>query len=70
MERVSRFTLAILIENRTTKVINQNIIKYLSILPNNLVKTITFDRGKRFANWEQLEKNLDVKIYFADAYSS
>lgn len=69
VERVSRFTLAILVENRTTKIINQNISNYLSILPNNLVKTITFDRGKEFANWEQLEKNLDVKIYFADAYS-
>ncbi|WP_342278007.1 IS30 family transposase [Spiroplasma endosymbiont of Nephrotoma flavescens] len=49
--------------------INKNISHYLSILPNNLVKTITFDRGKEFANWQQLEKNLNVKIYFADAYS-
>ncbi|WP_338968906.1 IS30 family transposase [Spiroplasma endosymbiont of Lonchoptera lutea] len=69
VERTSRFTLAILVENRTTKVINKNISHYLSILPNNLVKTITFDRGKEFANWQQLEKNLNVKIYFADAYS-
>ncbi|WP_425379289.1 IS30 family transposase [Spiroplasma endosymbiont of Polydrusus pterygomalis] len=38
-------------------------------MPNNLVKTITFDRGKEFANWQQLEKNLNVKIYFANAYS-
>ncbi|WP_425378064.1 IS30 family transposase [Spiroplasma endosymbiont of Polydrusus pterygomalis] len=69
VERTSRFTLAILVENRTTKVINENISHYLSILPNNLVKTITFDRGKEFANWQQLEKNLNVKIYFANAYS-
>ncbi|WP_375315548.1 IS30 family transposase [Spiroplasma endosymbiont of Tipula paludosa] len=59
VERTSRFTLAILVENRTTKVINKNISHYLSILPNNLVKTITFDRGKEFANWQQLEKNLN-----------
>ncbi|WP_342223484.1 IS30 family transposase [Spiroplasma endosymbiont of Asaphidion curtum] len=69
VERTSRFTLAMLVENRTTKVVNENISHYLSILPNNLVKTITFDRGKEFSNWQQLEKNLNVKIYFANAYS-
>lgn len=69
VERVSRFTLAILVRNRTTKVINKNISHYLSILPKNIVKTITFDRGKEFSNWQQLEKNLDVKIYFANPYS-
>ncbi len=69
VERVSRFTLAILVKNRTTKVINKNVSYYLSILPKNIVKTITFDRGKEFSNWQQLEKNLDVKIYFANPYS-
>ncbi|BDT03560.1 IS30 family transposase [Spiroplasma ixodetis] len=69
VERVSRFTLAMLVKNKTTKVINKNIIHYLSILPKNIVKTITFDRGKEFANWQQLEKKLDVKIYFANPYS-
>ncbi|BDT03123.1 IS30 family transposase [Spiroplasma ixodetis] len=52
VERVSRFTLAMLVKNKTTKVINKNIIHYLSILPKNIVKTITFDRGKEFANWQ------------------
>ncbi|BDT03784.1 IS30 family transposase [Spiroplasma ixodetis] len=56
VKRVSRFTLAMLVKNKTTKVINKNIIHYLSILPKNIVKTITFDRGKEFANWQQLEK--------------
>ncbi len=69
VERVSRFTLAILVKNRTTKVINKNVSYYLSILPKNIVKTITFDRGKEFSNWQQLEKKLDVKIYFANPYS-
>ncbi|WP_342258039.1 IS30 family transposase [Spiroplasma endosymbiont of Nomada ruficornis] len=54
--RVSRFTLAILVKNRTTKVINKNVSYYLSILPKNIVKTITFDRGKEFSNWQQLKK--------------
>ncbi len=63
------FTLAILVKNRTTKVINKNVSYYLSILPKNIVKTITFDRGKEFTNWQQLEKNLNVKIYFANPYS-
>ncbi|BDT02455.1 hypothetical protein SHM_01010 [Spiroplasma ixodetis] len=53
-----------LVKNKTTKVINKNIIHYLSILPKNIVKTITFDRGKEFANWQQLEKKVRCENLF------
>lgn len=39
---------------------------------NNLnpIKTITFDRGKEFSQWDKVEKSReDLKIYFADAGS-
>jgi IS30 family transposase len=31
---------------------------------------ITYDRGIEFADYEAVQKALDIKIHFADAYSS
>lgn len=36
--------------------------------PDELVKTITFDRGKEFSRYEQIEKELNCKTYFCDPY--
>lgn len=36
--------------------------------PDELVKTITFDRGKEFSGYEQIEKELNCKTYFCDPY--
>lgn len=37
---------------------------------NNDTKTITYDNGIEFSNWQKLEKDLGVSIYFADPYKS
>lgn len=34
------------------------------------IRTITYDRGNEFADYEQLEKQANIKVYFADAYHS
>ena len=36
----------------------------------NFIKTLTVDRGKEFAGYENLEFTLNVDVYFADTYSS
>ncbi|MBO6047401.1 MAG: IS30 family transposase, partial [Erysipelotrichaceae bacterium] len=33
-----------------------------------MVKTITFDRGKEFARYEEIEEVLNCKTYFCDPY--
>ena len=33
-----------------------------------MVKTITFDRGKEFCRYEEIEKALNCKMYFCDPY--
>lgn len=38
--------------------------------PVNTFKTYTVDRGKEFACHSQVEAELKVPVYFADAYSS
>ena len=37
-------------------------------MPNELVKTITFDRGKEFSEYEKIERALNCNAYFCDPY--
>ncbi len=54
-------------KNHKAESITQSIIKFISKLIPGTIKTITFDRGKEFSKWKLIEKNCNVKIYFADA---
>lgn len=67
-ERKSRYYMAILIENRKSENVTPAIINYLSSLPKDLVKTLTFDRGKEFSGYEEIEEALCCKTYFCEAY--
>lgn len=67
-ERKSRYYIAILVENRKSKNITKATINALKDLPKELVKTITFDRGKEFSECERIEKELGCKTYFCDPY--
>lgn len=67
-ERKSRYYIAILVENRKSENVTKAIINALKDLPKELVKTITFDRGKEFSEFEKIEKELGCKTYFCDPY--
>lgn len=67
-ERKSRYYIAILVENRKSENVTKAIINALKDLPKELVKTITFDRGKEFSEFERIEKELGCKTYFCDPY--
>ena len=67
-ERKSRKYLAIKVPTRTAKDVTPAIIDALKDYPSELVKTITFDRGKEFCDYEQIEKELNCKTYFCDPY--
>lgn len=54
--------------NRNAETMAKTIIGALSEFPNDAVKTITCDRGKAFANWQTIEKELNCSVYFADPY--
>lgn len=46
-------------------------VKLLHIqLPQGAIQTATTDRGKEFSCYKLLEQDLNIQIYFADAYSS
>lgn len=47
----------------------QRLDTWLSGLPKHTIKSITFDRGKEFAQWKELCNKHDIYIFFADAGS-
>ena len=67
-ERKSRFYIAIKVPNRQEQYVTAAIINALSRFPKHLVKTITFDRGKEFAGYKDIETALNCKTYFCDPY--
>ena len=68
VERKSRKCIAILVSDRTAANVTPAIINALKEFPSEMVKTITFDRGKEFCGYEQIEKELNCKTYFCDPY--
>lgn len=67
-ERKTRYYIAYKVPNREAKTVANAIIDSLGKLPQEMIKTITCDRGKEFAEWEEIENKLKCKMYFADPY--
>ena len=68
VERKTRFYIAIKMPDRKAETMAKTIINTLSEFPDELVKTITCDRGTEFANWREIEQQLNCDVYFADPY--
>jgi transposase, IS30 family len=64
-DRKSRFEIAHLVPNETSDVAYE-IIKNNTDLKT--AKSITYDRGSTFALWRMIEKNIEGKVYFANAH--
>ena len=69
-ERKSRLYLAIKVPDRSAHSVTPAIIRALKEYPSDLVKTITFDRGKEFSGYKEIEEALNCKTYFCDPYCS
>ena len=65
VERKSRLTKLVHNSSKYTETVIGGIKKALSTLPNEHVRTITFDRGTEFASY----RNLDVDTYFCNPHS-
>ena len=70
VERKTRFTFIVKIENRKSKTVTQQFAKLLNTLPKNIRKTMTYDNGIEMANHKWLSNNTGMDIYFANPYSS
>jgi IS30 family transposase len=55
--------------NLEASTVTRVIIMMLLSIPIECRKTLTFDRGSEFANWDEIEKAFpEIKVYFCDAY--
>ena len=77
VERKTRFQLTIKMKDRKALSVYKAIKKLKQKYPElkdynikDIFKSITFDNGVEFSKWEDIEKYLKTKIYFAHPYSS
>ena len=68
VERKSRLTIVKRLDGRDSTSMTKAILELANQLGTNL-KTLTVDHGKEFANYQSIEKNTGVPLYFAHAYS-
>ena len=70
VERKSRYLIAQVMENRKSATFNLHCFKAFEHISNKLIKTFTVDRGKEFTGYNEIEKKLNIDVYFADPYAS
>jgi len=70
VERKSRYTLLVKIDNRKSKTVCKAFSNKLSKEPIELRKTMTYDNGSEMAEHKYISENTGMDIYFAHPYSS
>ena len=70
VERKSRLYTALKIGDRSAASMQSAISQLYHTLPKGAFKTGTTDRGKEFACYCNVQEELNLTLYFADAYSS
>jgi IS30 family transposase len=70
VERKGRYTVAVKLDDRTADALTRATLEAMRKLPPEKVKTMTFDNGKEFAGFKELERGLGMRSYFAHPYHS
>jgi transposase, IS30 family len=70
VERKTRFTFIVKLENRKSQTVTYQFAKILNSLPQFIRKTMTYDNGMEMANHKWLTDNTGMDIFFAHPYSS
>lgn len=67
VEKKSKYII-LLKAGRKSEKVKEATLKWLNALSKEVIQTITFDRGKEFSKWEEIEKEslIPLSIYFSD----
>lgn len=57
-------------KDRTAKICDKILFNKLSVIPLEYLNTLTRDNGSENKNYEKVEKELDIKVYYAHPYHS
>lgn len=68
VERKSSYAVLAKVKNKTSDLVSSILTKLKPLAP--LVKTLTFDNGKEFAEHARIDKGLQSVTYFADPFAS
>jgi len=69
VERASRYTILVKIAGKDTSSVVSGLIRQVRKLPQELRKTLTWDRGMELASHKKFSIATDVAVYFADPHS-
>ena len=70
VDRRSGYLIAFLLPKMNAELLSSLAIKHFKRIPKKKRKTITLDNGVEFSDWERLEKQSGMTIYFAYPYHS
>jgi IS30 family transposase len=69
VERHSRYLMLIKLENKKTETVVTALIQQASRLPDELYKSLTWDRGFEMRDHQRFTLETDIQIYFCDPQS-
>jgi IS30 family transposase len=69
VERHTRYVMLAKVKNKDTKSVINALIKQSRKLPNELYKSLTWDRGSELADHQRFTLATDIKVYFCDPQS-
>jgi len=69
VERHSRYVMLIKVANKDTQGVVSALIKHARRLPDELYKSLTWDRGKEMADHQRFTLATDIQVYFCDPQS-
>ena len=69
VERHTRYVMLAKVKNKDTKCVINALIKQAKKLPNELYKSLTWDRGKELSDHQRFTLATNIKVYFCDSQS-
>ncbi len=69
VERHSRYVMLAKVPNRDTQTVVNALIRQARKLPDELYKSLTWDRGKELADHRRFTMETDIDVYFCDPQS-
>ena len=66
VERKSRYVMLVKTDGKDTQTVINALIKHAHKLPQELYKSLTWDRGKEMADHKRFTLATDIKVYFCD----
>ncbi|ABR91483.1 transposase, IS30 family [Janthinobacterium sp. Marseille] len=69
VERHTRYVMLVKIDRKDTQTVVNALIKHAGKLPQELYKSLTWDRGKELADHKRFTLATDIQVYFCDPRS-